>query len=213
MATQHTPVSLPEQQHLEKEVTYHVAMALGEVEKGYKERIAAFAEELHALNGKIATVKDEISLIEKENEEKERALQQLRNEVDAEIKFLERMTDQLLKKAELLAALRRELADVDETKRRGVIEAKQTVLIELKKEIEESEIALLQKELEAQNLRLELEPSRQHIRTLKLKISELEAQKRFLESAGTHRLTRPALASASSQETANDEEVIDTDTE
>jgi chromosome segregation ATPase len=211
MSTSNTPMNLPDER-MQDALNMHVALALGEVERGYKERVAAFAEELHALNGRLATLRDEVALIEKENEEKQRALQTARNETDAELKYLERLNAQFLKKAEHTAELARELADVDEEKRTAAIETKHMLLRELLKEIEESEIALLQKELEAQNLQLELEPSQQRIRALKLEISELEAQKHFLESAGTHRLTGAMLPSAETTEEERSE-IVETEAE
>jgi chromosome segregation ATPase len=211
MATPNTPVNLPDER-IRDAVNMQVTLALGEVERSYKQRIAEFAEELHALNGRLATLRDEIALIEKENEEKQRALQAARNETDAELKYLERLNAQFLKKAELTAELARELADVDETKKKSAIETKHMLLRELLKEIEESEIALLQKELEAQNLQLELEPSMQRIRALKLEISELEAQKHYLESAGTHRLTGPIPSPDESVEEERSE-IVETEAE
>ena len=63
----------------------------------------------------------------------------------------------------------------------------------LKKEIEETEIIVMQKELERQNYLITIEPKRQEIKALRLRINALQAHKRYIESAGMHRLSQPAM--------------------
>jgi chromosome segregation ATPase len=210
MHTQNLPSALSEEK-IREEVTYHVALALGEADRNFKERVAAYAEELHRINAQIASLRNEIELVKKSLEPKERVLQVVRNETEAELKYLERLNAQFIRKAEVIAELKNELADIDPNKRKDVLKAKYAILKELRSEIEESEIDLLQKELEAQNLGIELEPARQHLRTLEFQLSELEAQKQYLEGAGTHRLTRRILASDTTAHTDEESgEIIDT---
>lgn len=194
----------------EMEITQHVTMALGKMESAYKERVAAFADELHQLGAQIDKLTKEIELLEKAKEQDEQIVTLLDREIDSELKFLERQTDQLLRKAEVTAELQSELNALPSNESEHLLRSRHLILKELNKEIEETEIILLQKELEKQNRELELEPKRQQIRTLQLQINELQAQKRYIESSGMHKLTQPALPTRSQTDT-HPQEVIDTD--
>jgi len=194
----------------EMEITQHVTMALGKMESAYKERVAAFADELHQLGAQIDKLTKEIELLEKAKEHDEQVVTLLDREIDSELKFLERQTDQLLRKAEVTAELQSELNTLRSSETEHLLRSRHLILKELNREIEETEIILLQKELEKQNRELELEPKRQQIRTLQLQINELQAQKRYIESSGMHKLTQPALPTQSQTDT-HTQEVIDTD--
>jgi chromosome segregation ATPase len=192
----------------EMEITQHVTMALGKMESAYKERISAFADELHHLSAKIDKLTKEIALLEKAKATEEQVVEILGREIDSELKFLERQTDQILRKAEVTAELQSELNTLSSAESEHLLRSRHLILKELNKEIEETEIILLQKELERENRELELEPKRQQIRTLQMQINELQAQKRYIESSGMHKLTQPTLPD---KQPDTQSDVIDTD--
>ncbi|GEM_PF-2741572 len=210
--TQHALTTAQENAQYEKEITQHVTMALGKMEHAYQARISAFADELHHLNAFIDKLTQEIQLLEEAKQDKEQAVDILTREIDSEMKFLERMTQQFLKKAEVTAELKSELSAIDNHESTHLLRSRHLILKEFTKEIEETEITLLQKELEKQNRELELEPQRQQIRALKHQINELQAQKRYIESSGMHKLSsHSALPAQTTQNPENGESVIDTD--
>ena len=184
--------------------------AIDSIEKGYKERIAALADEIHKLDAQIEQLSKDAALLEEEKAPQEERVTQLDQEITAETKFLERLTEQLVKKAEVTAELKQELDRVQEPGSTHLLHNRKLILKELQKEIEETEIQLIEKELERQNHLIEIEPKRQQIRALRMRINALQAQKRYIESSGMHRLSQPMLPTDTPAPSGTDD-IIDTD--
>jgi len=184
--------------------------ALRHIEQGYSERIAALADEIHKLDAQIEQIEKDIALLEKEKAPQEEHIERLDREIESEMKFIEKLSEQLIKKAEVTAELKQELDTLPSSESSHMLQNRKMILNELKKEIEETEILLMQKELDRQNSLIEIEPIRQQIKSLQVQKNALKAQKRYAESSGMHKLTQPALPTRSQTDT-HPQEVIDTD--
>jgi len=166
-------------------------MALRSIEKHYKESIASYAEEMQHHTLEIEKIKNEISLLEKSNENGENTLKNIEHDINYELRLLERLNTQFFKKSEVISELNIHLPDLKSQETFDqLLNSKYIIITALLDEIESLEISLLKHELEKQNLLQQLEPTRQQIRLLQHKLNTLEVEKKYFESTKIHQITQ-----------------------
>jgi chromosome segregation ATPase len=195
---EHTPVHSTEvlsadenREHQAAQTAAQVVMALGALDSRYKENIADYAKELHGYTHKIENATIELKHLYEQKAPHTHTLERLEKEVEYGLRMLEHFTEQWLRKTAVASELEREMNRLDSTDS-GVLENRKEDLRQLLEEIEELELSLLKNELERQNTVLRIEPIDQKIRALEKKIQELEAQKRYMESAHLHQISQVA---------------------
>ncbi len=156
--------------------THNLTSVLIKIDKKYQEQIYSFINELQNLNSEVDLINNEINVIKENIASLEEELKSLNSEIKSELLYLEKLNDKFLKKASVAFEIKK--LNIKDNSSLDIID-------ELLEEIRELEIDILQKELQKENIQLKLIPSWQKITELKSKISEIEAQKRYIESLGT----------------------------
>jgi len=197
--TQHenTPIQknadVSTQKHDERsgQAAAQVAMALSVLDRRYKENIADYAQELHSCTHKIDSARIELEMLRKQKEPHDEALVLVEKEIEYALRLLQRLSDQYIQKTTVAAELEEELENLGHSEEsKSVLQSRRNELERLQMEIEELELTLLQHELEKQNLLLKIEPIIRKISSQERLIRELEAKKRYIESAHLHRITQ-----------------------
>ncbi len=159
-----------------------VSLVIREVENRYREGLLAYMDALARFEEEIGVVEGKISRLKALSAPDEAKLSLYAEEIRVEERMLERLNAELLQKIAIYEAFLNEYADmVDDEAAAKVKRTKSREIVMLHDEIEESELALLQRELERLNLIEKLEPIRQEIRHLEGVQSELERKKKHFE--------------------------------
>ena len=186
------PLSSSEGNEVSAQITTQVTMALSALDGRYKENIAAYAQELHAVTHEIETARIELEQLKKEKEPYLNAMEDAKREIEHQIRMLEYLTEQWTQKAVVIAELENELEHLSYSPQEGdrMLQNRHRELEKLHHEIEDLELEVLNNELEKQNMRLKIEPYDRKIAAVEKRIGELESQKRFIESSHLHRITQ-----------------------
>jgi len=177
-------------EHLKAQVT----MALSALDTLYKENISAYAQELHNYTREIENAHTQLIVLHKEKEPHTNALRSIEKEVDYTLRLLERLTEEWCQKSVVISELENELTHLKHTskEREKILKNRNETLVKLHIEIEDTELLLLEHELQKQNILLLLEPIERKITTLEQSIKELESQKHYIETYRLHQLS-PAI--------------------
>ena len=146
-----------------------------EIDRQYQEQISNFFTQLHTINSDIIALEKEIELIEDTNKDREKELETLKNTINSELLYLEKLNEKLISKVNVA---------IEMQKLNNFTQNYKDTLDEISEDIREVEIDILQKELQKENLQLKLMPSWQKITDLKNEINKLTTKKRYIESLG-----------------------------
>jgi chromosome segregation ATPase len=185
-----------------------VSLVIREVENRYREGLLAYMDAIARFEEEIGMLEGKISRLKALSAPDEAKLSLHAEEVRVEERMLERLNAELLQKIATYEAFLNEYADmVDEAATAKVKRTKSREIVMLHDEIEESELKLLQIELERINLIEKLEPIRQEIRHLEGLKSELERKKKHFALTRLQQAhTAPAALTAASSATPLAEE-------
>ena len=173
------------------QITAQVTMALSTLDSKYKENVANYAQELHNCTHQIETARISLDLLFKEKEPHDTALTVVEKEIDYEVRMLERLSEQWVQKTVVLSELEIEMKQLEHLPEHDVMfHNRREELKRVDLEIGDFELALLNHELEKQNILLKIEPIDQKIRAVQKSMRELESKKRFIESSYLHRITQ-----------------------
>ena len=176
---------------LSSQITAQVTMALSTLDSKYKENVANYAQELHNCTHQIETTRISLDLLFKEKEPHDTALTAVEKEIDYEVRMLERLSEQWVQKTVVLNELEIEMKQLEHLPEHDVMfHNRREELKRVDLEIGDFELALLNHELENQNILLKIEPIDQKIRAVQKNMRELESKKRFIESSYLHRITQ-----------------------
>jgi chromosome segregation ATPase len=195
--TQHTQIdsvqtsSATHKGNTSQHVKAQVTMALGALDTLYKENIKAYAQELHSYTQKIENAHTQLVLLHKEKEPHTNTLLSLEKEVDFALRLLKRLTEEWCQKSVVISELENELTHLEHTskERKKILKNRNETLMKLHIEIENTELILLEHELQKQNILLLLEPIERKITTLEQFIKELESEKHYIETYRLHQLS------------------------
>ena len=196
------------QPHGKEQLYQSVSLVIREVENRYREGLLAYMDAVARFEEEIGMLEGKISRLKALSAPDEAKLSLYAEEVRVEERMLERLNAELLQKIATYEAFLNEYADmVDEAATEKVKRTKSREIVILHDEIEESELKLLQTELERLNLIEKLEPIRQEIRHLEGLRSELERKKKHFELTRLQQAhTAPAALTAASSATPLAEE-------
>jgi len=157
----------------------------------YKKNISDYAEKLHTYTQEIENQKNQLALLLKEKAPHTTALLNIEKEVDYTLRLLERLTEGWCQKSVVITELDNELSHLNHTsdERKNILRERKQTLENLNTEIEDTELSLLEHELEKQNILLLLEPIERKIMALEQSIQSLESEKRYTEASQLHTLS------------------------
>jgi len=189
-----TEMSVEEKREQAMQTTAQVAMALSVLDSRYKENVAAYAQELHECTHRIDSANIELQQFYEQKKPYSDSLLSVEKEIDHEMRMLEHFTQKWIQKNIVISEFESELEHLSDAKEETdrILQNRKNELDALDREIGDLELTLLKHELERQNLLLKMEPIEQKIRAQKKLIEELEAKKRYIESAHLHRITQVA---------------------
>jgi len=176
-----------------------VVTALSMLDTMYKKNISDYAEKLYSCTQEIENKQTQLTQFLKEKEPHNATLIHIKNELDYTIRLLEKTTEEWCQKSVVINELDNELAQLNHAsdERKDILRERNKTLENLKIEIEDNELLLLEHELERQNILLVLEPIERKIMSIEEEIQILESQKRYIEASQLHSLT-PTIQSSSS---------------
>jgi len=168
-----------------------VVAAMHMLDAMYKKNISDYAEKLHTYTQEIENQKNQLALLLKEKAPHTTALLNIEKEVDYTLRLLERLTEGWCQKSVVITELDNELSHLNHTsdERKNILRERKQTLKNLNTEIEDTELSLLEHELEKQNILLLLEPIERQITTLEQNIQTLESEKRYIEASQLHTLS------------------------
>lgn len=187
-----------------------VMMALNTLDAIYKENIKSYAQTLHTYSCQIDDAKSQLDALNKEITPHKAILIETEKEIDYEMRTLERFTQEWSEISLVIEALKVELDQLNhsEDERENVVKSRYETLKILQKNIDDTELRLLEHALEKQNIVLLIEPIEREIHALELRMKQLESKKRYIETAHLHQISpqgnRPTQA-----ELENKSEIID----
>jgi len=168
-----------------------IITALSMLDTMYKDNISAYAEKLHTCTREIENKKNQLMLLFKEKEPHSNTLISIEKEVDYTLRLLEKLTEDWCQKFIVITELDSELKHLNHAsdERTNILRERNKTLKNLNTEIEDTELSLLEHELEKQNILLFLEPIERQITTLEQNIQALESEKRYIEASQLHTLS------------------------
>jgi len=169
--------------------TARLAMVLGVLDGRYRENVANYAEAIHACNHEMEQLRIELERLESEREPLAKRVRAMTKETDNRLYLLEHLNETYIHKRRVLAALDEELQTIKE-EHTPSLEHRYSEIETIGREISDLEIALLESELQKQNLLLAIEPIEQEIRSVKERLEKLTSQKRYIESSRLHDIPR-----------------------
>jgi len=168
-----------------------IITALSMLDTMYKDNISAYAQKLHTCTKEIENIKNQLTLLFKEKAPHTNSLISIEKEVDYNLRLLERLTENWCQKSIVITELDSELKHLNHAsnERKNILRERKQTLKNLNTEIEDTELSLLEHELEKQNILLLLEPIERKIMSLEHSIQVLESEKRYIEASQLHALS------------------------
>ena len=184
-----------------------VLMALHTLNGIYQENIRSYADSLHDQTLQIESAQNRLELLQKELIPHAKIEEDAQKEIDYELRTLERYTQEWNQIIVVIDALSQELQQLNHSsdERDTVLRGREENLNKLQKDIQSTELRLLEQELQKQNILQVIQPIQKEITHLELNIKQLTSQKRYIESAYLHHLT----PTASSKQIEAKSDVID----
>jgi len=175
-----------------------VVTALSILDTMYKQNISDYAEKIYSCTQEIENKQIQLTQLIKEREPHNATLIHIKHEVDYTLRLLEKTTEEWCQKSVVVNELDNELTQLNHksNERKKILKERNKTLENLKIEIEDNELLLLEHELERQNILLIIEPIERKIMSIEQEIQILESQKRYIEASQLHSLT-PSLQSSS----------------
>ena len=192
----------------QSDVAYQMTMALSNLNGHYKNEIHSYAKELQEYILTIEKLKNDIKLHENILKPQEKKHNTFKHDVNYELRILERLNNTFIQDSKLLSELKSFLADSKHNER---LVEKKTALQNLLLDINEIESNLLKKELEKQNVLLEMKPTLKKIEMLKYNLNKVELEKHFMESTKIHQITQQDQLKFLKKESNSEHKIIDTD--
>jgi len=195
MQEKDTAIVLNESANLTTQNTHEtkaeVAMALTALDKIYKERIAAYAHELHNCTQKIEKLQSRLAELLEEKKPHSATLEKHQKDTDYSLRLLEKLTEDWTQKSLVIREIEHELSQLNhsDTEREKILQSRHKSLKDLGFEIEDTELLLLEHELQRQNTLLVMEPIEREITSVEREIKDLESEKRYIESVYLHQIS------------------------
>ena len=177
------------QQHLEPKI----AKKIQEINSFYQKSFNNYQKNIQEYNSKITNIKDTIRFENKKNMQDKEAFTEAKNELHQEERSLDYLQNKLNQKIKSLEEFKQD--NEENTKTSTYLKKfskRKDELIELLEEVEESELALLNKELQRLNLLETLEPKLENIMKLENNLNILEKEKENFERIGFNEITQIA---------------------
>ncbi|NKQ41070.1 MAG: hypothetical protein HF962_05825 [Sulfurovum sp.] len=165
---------------------------LAVVEKQYRDGVVAYAEGIQYYSLEIEKLKEQISMRISSIKQEEQALSNTTEELGYNQRLLARLNEQCSIKLNSIQELNSRYKAVMELKQyHAISKQKRLELKELLNDTEELEITLLGNEMQRLNLLEKLEPKKEAISELQMKLKILELEKKHFESSKLHRIIQP----------------------
>ena len=189
-----------------------MSIMIGEMDGLYQKGVLAYTKGVHQFKQEILKQKNLLQLKKDAIREDEKKLESFLYELGYDEKNLQKKQLEFLEKIRSIHELKSEYASLlDEGEYQKILDAKSKNIYALEDEIEELEMALLQKELERINLVEKLTPLRLEIQKLEDAIAELEFDKNHFESVALHQVS--PVQSGAMKLLQKEREVIETEIE
>ena len=194
-STVHTPIIIEEAPTSKQDASSHVkaevTMALSTLDHMYKENIRSYAHELHSTTHELEKLQNKIHVLLEERAPHSATLETQEKDIDYTLRLLERLTQEWIQKSLIITELETEFKQLDQAdeKHEHIISSRKSALKTVAFEIENTEITLLEHELQKQNILLLIEPIEREIKILEQSIKDLESQKRYVESTYLHQIS------------------------
>lgn len=168
-----------------------VIMALNTLDNIYKNNIRSYADTIHECTHQMDDTRNHLEILYKEIKPHKITLLETQKEIDYEIRTLEHFTQEWNQITLVIQALQKELAQLkhSEKEQEHVLKSRNASLKKLKKDIENTELRLLEHALQKQNIVILIKPTEREITALELRMKQLESQKRYIESSYLHHIS------------------------
>ena len=193
--TSHTPAVVQDistkPMHTSTQMNAEVTIALHTLDNIYKKNISTYAHKIHTYTHTIEKLKERLNVLLKEKEPYSESLSTYQKDIDYTQRQLEQLSEKWIQKSLVISELESEFSQLNHPKeaREKRLKSRITSLKNLDFEIRNTELSLLEHELQKQNILLFLEPIEREIKTLEQSIKDKESEKRYIESAYLHQIS------------------------
>lgn len=171
-----------------------LAEKLIEVDRRYKQGVSEYKENIQTYNIEIEKLKNKIILENEYCDKEEKKLLMIEHELVFENKVYDKLQTKFSQLFNSIEELKNEYKDLlDEVHYEVALKRKEKDLFECLDDIELSELALLNKELERLNILESFKPKQMEVKRIQLSLKELEMEKSYFESIGLHKVSTSRL--------------------
>ena len=171
---------------------------LTEIDRGYKQEVLEYKENIQAYNIEIEKLKNQIVNESESCEKEEKNLLMIEHELLFENKAYDKLQVKCSGFINSIEELQNDYKDIlDEAQYASTLKRKEKELFECLDDIELFEISLLNKELERLNLLESLEPKQMQLKRVQIALKEIEMEKTYFESMGLHKISSIQLENKS----------------
>ena len=168
-----------------------VMLALSTLDNIYRENITSYADSIHTITREIEDACNALEQLNTKIKPQTHRLVEIEKEINYHVRTLERFTQEWSETTVVIHVLTKELSQLNhsESERDTVVKSRKELLQKLQKDIDTTEIVLLEHALEKQNIILAIEPTTHEIHTLELHIKNLKSKKHYIETSHLHQLS------------------------